>query len=533
MIPLNVHSNNTFLNGTIPVCSLIARCIEYGIESIAMTDDNSMHGVIEFSKLAIEKNIKPIIGSRIDSIANEKEYVILLAKNNKGYSELCKIITSRKLNDDFSIKQILKRKLDNLIILTPSIELLSDISPSDNIYVELIASKNDKRLNRIRYQFAGENGFKCVITNPIYYLDENDFLLHKTLTAIRLRTNIDNLNPEDLADEEFYFKNPKLIEKEWRSLPEVLQNSDLIGSQCNVDLKLSKYKFPVYSIPAKISADTFLWKESFKGLAKRFNVVPEQANKRLEMELSVISDMGFSNYFLIVWDIVNEAKRRGMMTIGRGSAANSLVAFCLEITQIDPLKHNLYFERFLNKARSSPPDFDIDFSWKERDEIIKYIFEKYGYENVAMISTTVTFRARSAFREVAKAFGITNEEISRFSRKIPWTDAANLPHLAELFPESKGLNFNQEPWKTIVEIASKIARFPRHISIHPGGIVITPTNITDYVALEYAKNKGLGLIVTQPDMYSIEDLGLIKIDILSQRSLGVLRDTMASIKKEK
>jgi DNA polymerase III alpha subunit len=241
--------------------------------------------------------------------------------------------------------------------------------------------------------------------------------------------------------------------------------------------------------------------------------------------------MGFSNYFLIVWDIINEAKRRGMMTIGRGSAANSLVAYCLEITQIDPLKHNLYFERFLNKARSSPPDFDIDFSWKERDEIVKYIFEKYGYENVAMISTTVTFRARSAFREVAKAFGFTNEEISRFSRKIPWTDAANLPHLAELLPESKGLNFKQEPWKTIVNIASQIARFPRHLSIHPGGIVITPTRITDYVALEYAKNKGLGLIVTQPDMYSIEDLGLIKIDILSQRSLGVLRDTMESIKR--
>jgi len=321
-----------------------------------------------------------------------------------------------------------------------------------------------------------------------------------------------------------------LFEQEWKNLPEALKNSELIAKQCNVDLKLSEYKFPVYSTPSETSADTQLWNESINGLAKRYQLVTEAAKKRLEMELSVISEMGFSNYFLIVWDIVNEAKRRGMMTIGRGSAANSLTAFCLEITQIDPLEHNLYFERFLNKARSSPPDFDIDFSWKERDEIIKYIFDKYGYENVAMISTTVTFRARSAFREVAKAFGFTNEEISRFSRKIPWTDAANLPNLAKLFPESKGLNFNQEPWKTIVNIASKIARFPRHLSIHPGGIVITPTKITDYVALEYAKNKGLGLIVTQLDMYSIEDLGLIKIDILSQRSLGVLRDTMESIK---
>jgi len=530
MIPLHVHSNNTFLNGAVPIEKLVQRAAEYQLSAIALTDTNSMHGVVQFSKIAIDKNIKPIIGSQIDSPYNSNEYVILLARNNKGYSELCKIITSRKLNDDFSIKDLLRKKLENLFIITPSIELIKELQPADNLFVELIASKKEKRNNRNRYQFALEKGFKFVVTNPIYFLYEKDYLLHKTLTAIRLRTTIDNLQTEDLADEEFYFREPKSIEREWKKLPEALANSELIAKECNVDLKLNEYKFPVYSTTKNISADTMLWNESFKGLEKRFHKVTDSAKKRLEMELSVISEMGFSNYFLIVWDIVNEAKRRGMMTIGRGSAANSLVAFCLEITQIDPLQHNLYFERFLNKARSSPPDFDIDFSWKERDEIIKYIFEKYGYERVAMISTTVTFRARSAFREVAKAFGFTNEEISKYSKKIPWTDAANLPHLSELFPESKGLNFKQEPWKTVVELASQIARFPRHISIHPGGIVITPEKITEYVALEYAKNKGLGLIVTQPDMYSIEDLGLIKIDILSQRSLGVLRDTMESLK---
>jgi len=332
------------------------------------------------------------------------------------------------------------------------------------------------------------------------------------------------------VDEEFYFKNPKLIEKKWASLPDTLNASEYIAENCNTDIKLNEYKFPFYSLPPGETSDSLLWKESFKGLNEKYDKITDVIKDRLEMEFSVIKEMGFCDYFLIVWDIVNEAKNRGMLTIGRGSAANSLAAYCLGITQIDPIEQNLYFERFLNKARSSPPDFDIDFSWKERDEIIKYIFEKYGYENVAMISTTVTFRARSAFRETAKAFGFTNTEISRFSRRIPWTSAKNLPNLSKLFPESKGLKFNIEPWKSIIDIASKIAGFPRHLSIHPGGIVITPTKITDYVALEYAKNKGLGLIVTQPDMYSIEDLGLIKIDILSQRSLGVLRDTMESIK---
>jgi DNA polymerase III alpha subunit len=533
MIPLHVHSNNTFLNGTIPVEKLLQKAEEYNLSALALTDTNSMHGVIEFSRSAVPKNIKPVIGSLIDTPENTNDYIILLAKNNPGYSELCKIITSRKLNDEFSLKNLLKEKSGNLYFITSSIELLREVQPADNLFIELIATKKEKQNNRNRYQFAVERGFNFVVTNPVYFLKEKDFMLHKTLTAIRLRTNIDNLQAEDLADEEFYFKNPAVIDKSWRNLPEAIKNSEMIAEGCNVDLKLNEYKFPLYSTPENIPAETMLWNESFKGLNKRFNPVTEAARKRLETELNVIIEMGFADYFLIVWDIVNEARRRGMLTIGRGSAANSLVAYCLELTQIEPLKHNLYFERFLNKARSSPPDFDIDFSWKERDEIIKYIFEKYGYERVAMISTTVTFRARSAFREVAKAFGFTNEEISKFSRKIPWTDAANLPHLAELFPESKDLNFKQQPWKTIVDIASQIARFPRHLSVHPGGIVITPAKITDYVALEYAKNKGLGLIVTQPDMYSIEDLGLIKIDILSQRSLGVLRDTMESIKREK
>ena len=532
MIPLHVHSNNTFMEGTIPVEKLVDKASELGLTSLALTDTNSMHGSIQFSKLAKEKGIKPIIGSLIDSPDNTDEYLILLARNNIGYSELCKIITSRKLNDDFSLKALVSKNLENLFFLVSSINLIRDTKPRANLFIELIASKNEKRNNRKKYEFAQDNRFQVVVTNPVYFLEKNNYLLHKTLTAIRLRTNIENLKPEECADEEFYFKDPGIIKREWKKLPQALINSELLADDCNVDLKLNEYKFPVYSTPENLTAETRLWNESFKGLQKRLEPITEAAKKRLEMELSVISEMGFSNYFLIVWDIVKEAKRRGMMTIGRGSAANSLVAFCLEITQIDPLEHNLYFERFLNKARSSPPDFDIDFSWKERDEIIKYIFEKYGYERVAMISTTVTFRARSAFREVAKAFGFTNEEISRFSRKIPWTDAGNLPHLAKLFPESKGLNFRLEPWKTIVNLAAQIARFPRHISIHPGGIVITPTKITDYVALEYAKNKGLGLIVTQPDMYSIEDLGLIKIDILSQRSLGVLRDTMESIKNK-
>jgi DNA polymerase III alpha subunit len=269
-----------------------------------------------------------------------------------------------------------------------------------------------------------------------------------------------------------------------------------------------------------------LWRLTHQGLERRYKKITPEIRARLERELGVINDLSLADYFLIVWDIVREAKGRGMLTIGRGSAANSIVSYCLGFTDVDPIEQNFYFERFLNKSRSSPPDIDVDFSWKDRDEIMKYVFDKYGYDKVAMISTHVTYRARSAFRETAKVFGIAEREINKQSKFIPWTDAKNLPRLSHLFPEARSLKFDEEPWKSIAEAATQLANFPRHLSIHPSGIIISPKIITDYTALEYAKNKGLGIIVTQPDMYSIEDLGLLKIDLLSQRSLGVLRDTL-------
>lgn len=531
MIQLHTHSNYSLLKGTARISELIEECKINSIPAIALTDTNGMYGLIQFYKLAIEAGIKPILGTYIDEPCDESKYVLLLAKNNSGYSDLCKIITLRKLNDDFSLFNILKKHWANLFIITSCIELLKIIEKSNSVYAEIIPTKQNKKNARELYQFAVKNNFPIAASNPVYYLKQKDLLIHKVVTAIRLNTAIDSIPEIELIDSEFYFKSISEIKNVFVKIPSAIENTIIISDQCNVDLKLNEYKYPKYPVANPESSSSLLYKISYEGLLKRYNNAGEKELNRLEYELKVIKELNFENYFLIVWDIIQEAKRRGMMTIGRGSAANSLVAYCLELTQVDPIKHNLYFERFLNKARSNPPDVDLDFSWKERDEIVRYVFEKYGYERVAMISTMITFKARSAFREVAKAFGITNEEISTISKKIPWTNAFNLPDAAALFPESKSLNFNIEPWKTIVELSVKIANFPRHLSIHPGGIVITPNKITEYCALEYAKNKGLGLIITQPDMYSVEDLGLIKIDLLSQRSLGVLRDSMDSIKK--
>lgn len=536
MITLHAHSNYSLLEGTIPIEELISFAKKNGNRYVALTDTNAMYGLIQFAKLAQENNIKPVLGALIDDPSDENLNAIFLAKNNKGYSHLCKLITTRKLKDDFRLIDFFKEPINDLFIITSSLDLLKQIkfTPElyENLFVELIITKKHNRKTRKLYDFAKANNLQIVATHPAYFLQKEDFLLHKTVTAIRLNTTLENLDEKELVDEEFYLTTSGKLKNDWHALPEAISNAEKIADRCNVDLEFGKHKFPVYSLSAGETSFSYLWKIAFRGLENRYKPITEQAVKRLQNELEVIDEMGFSDYFLIVWDIIREAKNRGMLHVGRGSAANSLVSYCLGFTEVDPLKHNFYFERFLNRGRATPPDVDLDFSWKERDEIIKYVFDKYGYDHVAMISTTVTFRARSAFREVAKAFGIPQSEISTYSKFIPWTSAKSLSNLSEKFPEARSINFENEPWKSIINIAERLSRYPRHLSIHPSGIVITQEPITNYLAVEYAKNKGLGLIVTQPDMYPIEDYGLIKIDLLSQRSLGVFKDVMNKINKD-
>ncbi len=582
-IHLHTHSNYSFLIGATRIEELVAQAKKFKMPAIALTDLNGMYGLIDFAKLAVEEGIKPILGATIDDPNNLNFKVVLLAKNRQGYSELCKIITERQVNENFSLIETLKNYLiygtQNLIFLNSSLDFLVQLKNEIgninflNFYVELFSvSQKKSELSKIRintkklYEFAVENNLPFVATNPVYFLKKEDFLLHKVLLAIKYNTTLSHIEYlinknfsfeetnqisdkklrgqndkylilndvgkkilSSLATEENYFKSSEEMMKLWKSIPEAIENTKKIAEECNVDLELGKYKHPKFPLPEGETSFSYLWKIAFRGLEEKYKPITQEAINRLQEELSVIEQLGFADYFLIVWDIAQQAKRMNMMMLGRGSAANSIVAYCLGLTQIDPLKHNLFFERFLNLGRASPPDIDLDFSWKERDAIVKYVFDKYGEDRVAMISTTVTFRARSAFREVAKVFGLSNSEISEYSQYIPWTSAENLPVLSEKFPEAKKLKFESEPLKTIVKIAQRFAGFPHHLSIHPGGIVISPEPITNFTALEYAENKGLGLIITQPDMYPIEDLGLVKIDLLSQRSLAVVKDTVRKI----
>ena len=529
MVHLHIHSNYSLLSGASSIENIVEAAKRNKFKSLALTDTDGMYGLIKFYKLCSENNIKPILGAHITDAENKEIYTLILAKNNDGYSELCKIITSRKLNDHFSIIDILNADFNNLFFITPSIEILKEAKLNSNLFAEITAVKTQRTNSDKVLELARGRGLKIVATNPVYFLEKQDYKVHRVLSAIRQNSTYENLNLDELAGDDFYLRDSEWILNKFQNYPDSLKNSDFIADNCNVDLKIGDYKYPRFPVDGESNPYSILLEEAHKGLQNNYPKVTDLHLQRLEKEISVIAELNFIDYFLIVHDIVKEASKRGMLHIGRGSVANSLVAYCLGFTKVDPIKENLYFERFLNRGRSSPPDIDIDFSWKERDEIVKYVFDKYGYEKVAMISTTITFRARSAFREVAKVFGFSNEEISKYSKFIPWTDAKNLPRISEMFPGSKNINFNVEPWSSVVDVASRIANFPRHLSIHPSGIVITPEPVTNFVALEYAKNKGLGLIITQPDMYSIEDMGLIKIDLLSQRSLGVLRDTIGLI----
>ena len=530
MIPLNVHSYYTFLNGVIPIKALVERAASYNLPALALTDNESTHGHIQFAKECKAAGIKPIFGATLFFGEHADDYIILLAKNNAGYSFLCRLITQKKLSKLLLEHIATRSEWGNLIYLTPNLEYYNKLKVKYK-YLEIKLKYAHKQQNYNTLASYYESNIECIISAPIVFLDEGDFVLHKTVSAISNRKTLGSVDETTLADKSNYFIDPRKIKSKFAAFDKYFKNCEIISELCNADLNLGAYKFPKFHSSNPTEHRSVLRSICYDGLKKRYSEIAAEQTKRLEYELDVIDELHFTDYFLIVWDIVREAKMRGMVTIGRGSAANSIVSYCLGITEVDPLKYGLYFERFLNRSRLSPPDIDLDFSWKERDEIIKYVFEKYGYEKVAMISTIVTFRARSAFRETAKVFGLSNEQISKYTKFIPWTSAKNLEQLPELFPESREFDVKSEPLKSIVKIASQLSGFPRHTSIHPSGIVITPDNITNYTALEFAKNKGIGLIVTQPDMYSLEDLGLIKIDLLSQRSLGVLRDTISRINK--
>ncbi|MFC1752781.1 DNA polymerase III subunit alpha [Thermoproteota archaeon] len=575
IIHLHIHSNYSLLRGVMHPHEIAHAAKEHGMRAAAITDHNSISGAIRFYKACKDMGIHPIIGTKItDLYANTppcskgltetypetfdqpiaaslgtrvSNYVILLAKNQNGYAETCKLITDRLLDKHFCLRERIQSLSRNVFVITPCLDILNLYPVLDlDMYAEVIYDQGLFQEHSLSVtSLAQRLDIPVTAANAVHFETRSDFSLYKTLRAIDQNTTLSQVKLDDLdyINQTHYFKSAQEMYILFKELPQALSNTAAIAKQCCFEFELGNYKFPKYT-PAH--SDTFLNKLCFKGLKKRvpelFQHYPsllqndlsrqEQVNKltrayisRLNYELSIIKKMNFSDYFLVVWDIARKAKQMGIPSIGRGSAANSLAAFCLELTHVDPIQMNLYFERFLNPERTSPPDIDLDFCWKRRQKILNYVFERYGQDHVGMICTTITLGLRSAFREIARVYGLDDREISLITKRFPYftKTVENINVLKQTYPSCRNIPLEDEPYKSIFYASQRFSAFPRHLSVHPGGIIICDKPLFHYTAQQKSANQ---LIVTQYDMYSIEDLGLVKIDLLGNRSLSVYQDCL-------
>lgn len=564
---LHTHSNYSFLDGVTDVGDLVEAACRLRMKALALTDTNGFYGVIPFWMRAKALGVKPIIGAEVDEPVDSSSHgaaadrvgrgtgdpsdradkdnastirplnrdrrAVVLARDRTGYAAISALITRRQLaSEDFDLVDELARLLDEfsdaVFVLTDTPALLEALAGRPGLYGELILTRSRRGANRRVYDLARENDTPLVVTNDVHFLTSDEHEIHRVARAIASRRTADSVDEHWLVEADNYLKSEAEMKAAARGLTGPLRATEEIADACNVEFTLRDWQFPRCQTPDGETPYSVLAQEAFDGVRRRYRPLTPAVTERLEYELKTIDRLGFSEYFLAVREIVAEAERRGSPVLGRGSAANSIVSYVLGFTPVDPLRLNLYFERFLNPARRTPPDIDLDFSWRERDDIVEWVFEHFGWDRVALIATTIRLRARQAIREVGKAFGVPDGEISAFTRPIPGWFSKDKPirELLADYPECRHLPVDEEPWRDILPMASRFLDAPRNLSIHCGGLVITPRPITDYTPLQ---RSGKNTIITQMDMYPIEELGLIKIDMLSNRSLGVYRDTVASI----
>ena len=521
MIPLHVHSNYSMLEGTAPLGRLVERAASYGLPALALTDTGGLYGAVPFYQAARAAGIKPIIGVNLDN-------VVLLARDREGYAQLCRLVTAYHLDDAFDLVAQLN-ECDRVFVLSGDAGRIQRLY-RNGLEPLVVLTNHGDAVSRYRatlqYELGSELGLRCVAVNPVYFLRSEDYRVHRVLSAIRRNATIDTLEEGDVADAACWFRPPEEMRRLYADWPGALRNAEWVAEECNLELSLGMPLFPGFDLPEGETPFSHLWKLAFEGVKRRYRPLTRRVIERLNHELDIIERLGFAPYFIIVWDIVTFARARDIPIVGRGSAANSLVAYALGITRVDPFKYDLYFERFLNPSRSDCPDIDLDICWRRRDQVVDYVYERYGAEHVAMIATFNTFQARSSVREVAKAMGLTSGEIGEVTRRLPHYHAGDIKTVVQHLPECRELPIHEEPLRSIVATAEAVDQYPRHISLHPCGLVIAPEPLTRFVPLQRAAK---GFVVAQYDMHSIEDLGLVKMDLLGHRSLTVIDETVQQV----
>jgi len=517
---LHVHSNYSFCRGASRIESLVDAALAHGMRALALTDTNGLYGLVWFLQCAAERGLRPIVGAELRA---DGERAVILARNREGYATLCRLISRRHLEPGFGLSRALLADREYVFVLSGQVPLLETLGKQNGtaqLYVEL----NDPAVEPALLSFSRASGIPVVATNDVYFVDPAEFPMHRLLRAIDLNTCLSRIPKEELAGEDRWLKPPDAMARRYPHLGQALENSLRIADECSADLDIGKPAFPAFETPDGSDSFEYLREECYRGAEARYGELSESVVKRLERELGIIRDKGFASYFLVVRDIVRQSAR----TCGRGSAAASLVSYCLGITHVEPITHNLFFERFLNEGRTDPPDIDVDFPWDERDDVLDYVFGKYGAERTAMISNHVGFRARAAVREVAKVYGLPEAEIKSVTERMGYCwSIRHLPDFVMHDPVYKDMEL-KDPWPEIVAWAVKLDGYPRNMSVHCGGVVIVPDRIDRHVPAELAP-KGVRIIQWEKDQ--AEDAGLVKIDLLGNRSLAVIRDALAAIKE--
>lgn len=566
-VHLHVHTEYSLLDGANRIPDLIARTAQLGMNSIAITDHGAMYGVIDFYKTAKKNGIKPILGcevytakrSRLDKqpgVDADQGHLLLLARDNEGWKNLMKIV-SIGFTEGFYYKpridtEVLRRFAGGITALSaclsgdvPTAILEGDYNKAKkraldfneifgqgNFYLELQSNGIEEQnlVNQSLIKLSRETGIPLVATNDAHYLRREDAKAHEVLLCIQTGKKITDEDRMKFNSDDFYIKTPEEMEAAFKNIPEALENTVKIAESCNVELEFGKLHLPQFEVPEGREPFEYLTGLCYEGLKRVYgeDASNPEYTQRLDYELQVIRQMGYVDYFLIVWDFIKYAKDNDIMVgPGRGSAAGSLASYCLGITSIDPLKYNLLFERFLNPERVTMPDIDVDFCYERRQEVIDYVVRKYGEDRVAQIITFGTMAARAAIRDVGRALDIPYGEVDQIAKMIPFQIGMNIDKALELNPELKMKVEEDEKAEELIHTARLLEGMPRHASTHAAGVVISKDPITEYVPLQ----KNDESITTQFTMGLLEELGLLKMDFLGLRTLTVIRDAVELISK--
>ncbi len=564
---LHVHTEFSLLDGSSKIKELVARTKELGMDSIAITDHGVMFGVIEFYRAAMAVGIKPIIGCEVYVAPNSRfdretgssderyNHLVLLAENNTGYNNLMKIV-SKGFTEGFYYKprvdyEVLKEHSEGIIALSACLAgevamqirrgfyeegkkaalRLRDIFGPDHFFLELQdhGIPEQATVNQGLIRMSSETGIKLVATNDIHYTFATDEQAHDILLCIQTQKKVTDENRMRYEGGQYFLKSPEEMLALFPYAKEALENTYEIAKRCNVEIEFGEYKLPRYDVPEGYTAWDYLRKLCFEGLEKRYPDTPDELKQRLEYELETIHDMGFVDYFLITWDFIKYAKDHNIMVgPGRGSAAGSIVAYSLEITDIDPIKYNLLFERFLNPERLTMPDIDIDFCFERRQEVIDYVVEKYGKERVVQIVTFGTMAAKAVIRDVGRALDLGYAYVDTIAKMIPTELGITIEKALKLNQELASLYNNDEQAKYLLDMSMRLEGLPRHTSMHAAGVVISKEPVVEYVPLSRASDE---TITTQFTMTTLEELGLLKMDFLGLRTLTVIQSAVEIINK--